>query len=146
MLHTLSCQYVHIQCLLTSCFPSLMLDSVLNKLESEQQIGSLPLALNALFPTLKRSVSAAHPYLTTQVQAVEASATFTSAQKKITTAVPPAATGASKKASKKDKTAAVSSAGPSKFSNEDVVRPVLGAVDWTSAGLVSIYHTFLIVI
>jgi protein involved in temperature-dependent protein secretion len=119
--------------------PSEHVSASLDRLESEQRLHSSALALHALYPSLKRLATAAHPYLVAQMQAVDAGAALAAAQKALSE-LAGAATGAGKKANKKAASAAAgSTAGApaaSAFSNDDVVKPVLGAVDWASAGLV----------
>jgi protein involved in temperature-dependent protein secretion len=113
--------------------------AALGKLESEQRLHTSALALHALYPSLKRLATAAHPYLTAHVQAVDTGASLAAAQKALSD-LAGAAAGAGKKANKKAASAAAGAAvgAPvaSAFSNDDVVKPVLGAVDWASAGLV----------
>ena len=100
----------------------------------------MPLALHVLFPNLRSALSVVKtplPYLRAAVKTVEASPLLAAA----TAAATAVAGGEAKgKAAKKDKKAAGSAApaGPAVvFTNDDVVRPVLGAIDWASAGLMS---------
>lgn len=113
------------------------------KIDSEGALPALPLALHALYPALQRLVSVAHPVLNAEVQAIGTSAALSAAQAKLAQAFAPAP-GGGKKAAKKAAAASASassggSAGASatKFTNEDVVKPTLGDVDWASAGLMS---------
>jgi hypothetical protein len=113
--------------------------AALGRLEAEQTLHTSALALHALFPALKRLATPSHPYLTAQVQAVEAGDSLTAAQKALAELGGAASAGASKKANKKAAAATSGAAGASAasvFTNDDVVKPVLGAVDWASAGLV----------
>jgi len=89
------------------------------------------LPLYALFPALKRAVTPTHAYLSAQLQAVEASGAYSAAQKKF------AAVSSGKKATKVKGNAGAPAASAVKFNNDDVVKPVLDAVDWDSAGLIS---------
>ncbi len=111
---------------------------MLEKLESDAKLTEMPLVLHVLFPNLRSALSAVKtplPYLRAAVKTMEASPLLAAASV--------VAGGEAKgKAAKKDKKAASASAaaptGPAVvFTNDDVVRPVLGAIDWASAGLMS---------
>lgn len=113
----------------------------MSALEAAGSLHTVPLALHSLYPALKRLVTPAQPYLSQQLAAVEASPAHAAAAALLASAQAAAAAGTSKKAAKKaaaSATATAPSASATKFSNDDVVRPVLGDVDWASAGLVSV--------
>ena len=114
---------------------------VLDRLEADAKLGDFPLALHALFPSLKAAlalVTTPLAYLRAAVKSVEGSALLVAATARAT----PAAEGKGGKAAKaaKKASAAASAApasGASAFTNDDVVAPVLGQIDWASAGLMS---------
>jgi len=97
----------------------------------------MPLALHVLFPNIRSALSGVKtplPYLRAAVKTVDASPLLAAASV--------LAGGEAKgKAAKKDKKAASTAAAPTGpavvFTNDDVVRPLLGAIDWASAGLMS---------
>ena len=131
------------------------LQSLLTKLESDGLLrdGSAastlvqyvlhPRLSAALSATATASTTSSYPNLQAWVASVSASAAYKSAVVKVTASkASDAVAGKGGKAAKKAAAAASASnssagAGATVFSNDDVVRPVLGAIDWTSTGLVS---------
>jgi len=112
---------------------------VLEKLEADGKLADLPLALHVLYPSLKAALAlvvAPLDYLRATVKAVDASALLVAATARASGgAAEPKGKGG--KAAKKGSSSAVPAAATTAFTNEDVVRPVLGAIDWASAGLMS---------
>ena len=113
-----------------------MVTSVLEKLEADGKLSELPLALHVLYPSLKAAlplVLAPLASLRAAVKTIDESPVLAAATARAAGGAEPKGKGkANKKAS-----SAVPAAATTSFTNEDVVRPVLGAIDWASAGLMS---------
>lgn len=120
---------------------------MLSKLEAgHATLSKIPLVQYVLYPSLKRALSAsaiasAHPQLHALVQALSVSTAVAAATATIASSA--STSGTSSKANKATKkaaaasNAATSTASSTVFSNDDVVKPVLGHIDWASAGLMS---------
>lgn len=115
---------------------------MLEKLDTEAKLGESPFALYVLFPNLRSALSVVPsplPYLRAAVKSVEDLPLLAAATSLLSSSTGAVAGEAKGKVGKKDKKGtAGASAGPAAtFTNDDVVPPVLGAIDWTSAGLMS---------